>query len=107
MDGIEATRAIAADPRLAGVRVVILTTWELDESVFDRAGRAAAGHPGGGRRRGPAVPGRDRQLIADLVARPDHRAGPAPDMAWLTDREREVVGLVAPPGGSQTRSRPT
>ena len=64
MDGIEATRAIAADPRLAAVRVVILTTWELDEYVFDGlragassflvkdtgAGRAAAGRPAGGRR---------------------------------------------------------
>ena len=109
MDGIEATRVIAADPRLAGVRVVILTTWELDEYVFDglragasgflvkdtepaellRAIRVVAG--------GEALlsPGATRRLIADLVARPDHRSGAAPDMAWLTDREREVVGLVA------------
>jgi len=43
MDGIEATRAIAADPRLAGVRVVILTTWELDEYVFDGLRAGASG----------------------------------------------------------------
>jgi len=109
LDGIEATRAIVADPRLAATRVVILTTYELDEYVFDglragasgflvkdtepaellRAIRVVAG--------GEALlsPGPTRRLIADLVARPDHRARPAPDLAWLTGREREVVGLVA------------
>ncbi|MGP0053717.1 MAG: response regulator transcription factor, partial [Solirubrobacteraceae bacterium] len=35
LDGIAATREIAADPTLAGVRIVILTTFELDEYVFD------------------------------------------------------------------------
>jgi DNA-binding NarL/FixJ family response regulator len=109
MDGIEATRAIAADERLAGVRVVILTTYELDEYVFDglragasgflvkdtepaellRAIRVVAG--------GDALlsPGVTRRLIADLVARPDHRAAPPPELAALTEREREVVALVA------------
>ena len=43
MDGIEATRAIAADERLAGVRVVILTTYELDEYVFDGLRAGASG----------------------------------------------------------------
>jgi DNA-binding NarL/FixJ family response regulator len=109
MDGIEATRAIAADPALAGVGVVILTTWELDEYVFDGLRAGASGflvkdtEPAELLRAirvvaaGEALlsPGPTRRLIADLVARPDHRAGPAPDMAWLTDREREVVGLVA------------
>jgi DNA-binding NarL/FixJ family response regulator len=109
MDGIEATRTIAADQRLAGARVVILTTYELDEYVFDglragasgflvkdtepaellRAIRVVAG--------GEALlsPGATRRLIADLVARPDRRAAPPPDLAYLTEREREVVGLVA------------
>lgn len=43
LDGIAATREIAADPALAGIRIVILTTFELDEYVFDaiRAGRPA------------------------------------------------------------------
>jgi DNA-binding NarL/FixJ family response regulator len=109
MDGIEATRAIAADQRLAAVRVVILTTYELDDYVFDglragasgflvkdtdpaellRAIRVVAG--------GDALlsPGVTRRLIADLVARPDRRGAPPPDLAGLTEREREVVALVA------------
>jgi DNA-binding NarL/FixJ family response regulator len=109
MDGIEATRAIAADPDLAGVRVVILTTWELDEYVFDGLRAGASGflvkdtEPAELLRAirvvaaGEALlsPGATRRLIADLVARPDHRAAAAPDLAHLTDREREVVGLVA------------
>jgi DNA-binding NarL/FixJ family response regulator len=109
MDGIEATRAIAGDPGLAGVRVVILTTYELDEYVFDGLRAGASGFlvkdtdPAELLRAvrlvaaGEALlsPGATRRLIADLVARPDHRAAPAPDLARLTDREREVVGLVA------------
>jgi DNA-binding NarL/FixJ family response regulator len=102
MDGIEATRAIAADPDLAGVRVVILTTYELDEYVFDGLRAGASGflvkdtEPAELLRAvrvvaaGEALlsPGATRRLIAD-------RAGPAPDLAYLTGREREVVGLVA------------
>jgi DNA-binding NarL/FixJ family response regulator len=109
VDGIEATRTIAADPGLAGVRVVILTTYELDEYVFDGLRAGASGFlvkdadPAELLRAirlvaaGEALlsPGATRRLIADLVARPDHRARPAPDLAYLTDREREVVGLVA------------
>jgi DNA-binding NarL/FixJ family response regulator len=109
MDGIEATRAIAADPSLAGVRVVILTTYELDDYVFDGLRAGASGFlvkdtdPAELLRAirlvaaGEALlsPGATRRLIADLVARPDHRATPAPELARLTDREREVVGLVA------------
>ena len=109
MDGIEATRTIAADPRLAGVRVVILTTYELDEYVFDGLRAGASGflvkdtEPAELLRAvrvvaaGEALlsPGATRRLIADLVARPDRRVAPPPDLACLTDREREVVGLVA------------
>ena len=43
VDGLEATRRIAADPALAGVRVVILTTFELDEYVFEALRAGASG----------------------------------------------------------------
>jgi DNA-binding NarL/FixJ family response regulator len=108
VDGIQATRAIAGDDRLAGVRVVILTTYELDEYVFDGLRAGASGflvkdtEPAELLRAirvvaaGDALlsPGATRRLIADLVARPaDHAA--APDLGGLTGREREVLGLVA------------
>jgi DNA-binding NarL/FixJ family response regulator len=108
-DGLAATREIVSDAGLAGTRVIVLTTFTDDSYVFDairfgasgflvkdsdpaelvRAIRVVAG--------GEALlsPGASRRLIADLVARPDHRARPAPDLAYLTGREREVVGLVA------------
>jgi DNA-binding NarL/FixJ family response regulator len=109
MDGIEATRAIAADERLAGVRVVILTTYELDDYVFDGLRAGASGFlvkdtdPAELLRAirvvaaGDALlsPGVTRRLIADLVARPDRRAAVPPDLAALTEREREVLELVA------------
>jgi DNA-binding NarL/FixJ family response regulator len=109
MDGIEATRAIVADERLAGVRVVILTTYELDDYVFDGLRAGASGflvkdtEPAELLRAirvvaaGDALlsPGVTRRLIADLVARPDRRAAVPPDLAALTEREREVVALVA------------
>ncbi len=108
MDGIEATRRIAADPRLAGVRVVMLTNYGLDEHVFDalRAGatgfllkdtepdellqavRIAA--------RGDALlsPSITRKLISEYVSRPP--AGrTAEGLEALTNREREVLALVA------------
>ena len=64
LDGLEATRQIAADPELADVRIVILTTFGLDEYLFDalrfgasgflaerhRAGRPRDGGPGSGAR---------------------------------------------------------
>jgi DNA-binding NarL/FixJ family response regulator len=109
MDGIEATRVIAADERLAGVRVVILTTYELDEYVFEglragasgflvkdtepaellRAIRVVAG--------GEALlsPGVTRRLIAEFAAQPGRRAVPPPELRVLTEREREVMALVA------------
>ena len=108
LDGIEATRRIAADDRLAEVKVVILTTFELDEYVFAglRAGasgflvkdtepvellqavRVAA--------RGDALlsPGATRRLITEFASRSDDRP-PAPQLDELTEREREVMQLVA------------
>ena len=110
MDGLEATRLIAADEDLAGVKVIILTTFESDEYVFQAIRAGASGflvkdtEPASllqGIRvvaRGDALlsPSVTRRLITDLAARP---AGPAPAagklLAALTAREREVLALVA------------
>jgi DNA-binding NarL/FixJ family response regulator len=108
LDGLEATRQIAADPRLAGVRVIILTTFELDEYVFEalRAGasgflvkhtepveliRAVRVVAGGEALLSPSV---TRRLIAEFA----DRAKPAPEgraLAALTEREREMTALAA------------
>jgi DNA-binding NarL/FixJ family response regulator len=107
-DGLVATREIAADERLAEVRIVILTTFEVDEYVFEairigasgflvkntkpvellRAVRAVAD--------GDALlsPGVTRRLIREFAAR-TRQAPPAPALDDLTDREREVMALVA------------
>jgi DNA-binding NarL/FixJ family response regulator len=107
LDGIEATRRIASDPRLADVHVVILTNYGFDEYVFNalRAGasgflvkdtepadlltavRVAA--------RGDALlsPAITRKLISEFVARSPHQ-GPVVGLDELTKREREVMALV-------------
>jgi DNA-binding NarL/FixJ family response regulator len=107
LDGIEATRRIVADPRLRDVRVVILTTYETDEYVFDglRAGasgflvkdtsptellRAVRLVASGDALLAPSV---TRRLIADVVSRAP-RPQPAPELAELTPREREILELV-------------
>lgn len=107
LDGIEATRRIAADPRLENVRVVILTTFETDEYVFDALRAGASGFlvkdtdPEELLRavrvvaRGDALlaPSVTRRLIADVVARgPAPR--PTPGLEELTPREREILILV-------------
>ncbi|MFA1541866.1 response regulator [Actinomadura monticuli] len=107
MDGIEATRLIAADERLGGVHVVILTNYGLDEYVFNALRAGACGfmvkdtEPADLLRgvrvaaRGDALlsPAITRRLIGEYVAR---RPGPAPDaLDVLTNREREVTALVA------------
>jgi DNA-binding NarL/FixJ family response regulator len=108
LDGIEATRQIVEDHQLAGVRVVILTNYGLDEYIF-RALRAGASgfllkdtEPAellqalrvvmrGDALLSPAV---TRSLVSEFIARPpDARA--CAGMEILTNREREVVALVA------------
>jgi DNA-binding NarL/FixJ family response regulator len=109
MDGLAATRAIAADPALAAVRVVVLTTFELDEYVFEamRAGasgflvkhtepaelvRAVRVVADGEALLSPSV---TRRLVAEFAARTKQPAGQSVALAELTSREREVMGLVA------------
>jgi DNA-binding NarL/FixJ family response regulator len=108
MDGIEATRRIAADPRLAGVHVVILTNYGLDEYVFTALRAGASGflvkdiEPDDLLRavrvaaRGDALlsPTITRRLISEYVSRPPE-AVPAAGLEVLTNREREVMALVA------------
>jgi DNA-binding NarL/FixJ family response regulator len=109
MDGIEALREIVAEPRLSGTRVVMLTTFELDEYVFEALRAGASGFlikdtdPAdllqairvatcGESLPSPSV---TRRLINEFAARPSPRWAPHPNLRTLTDREREVVGLVA------------
>nr|WP_272919781.1 response regulator transcription factor [Streptomyces sp. SID4941] len=108
MTGIEATRAIASDPALADVHVVILTNYGLDEYVFDALRAGAAGfllkdtEPAELLRavevaaRGDALlsPGITRRLIGAFVSRPPDRST-APGLDVLTRREREVTALAA------------
>ena len=109
LDGLEATRAIAADELLAGVRIVILTTFDLDEYVFEALRVGASGflvkntEPGqllhgirvvaGGE--ALLSPGVTRRLVARLADRAPNRQVNAGALAQLTEREREVAGLAA------------
>jgi DNA-binding NarL/FixJ family response regulator len=109
VDGLEATRRIAADAELAGVRVLILTTYETDEYVYTALRSGASGflvkdtepeeliHAVRVIARGEALlsPTVTRRLIADIAGRPLPRPPDRPALAGLTDREREIVTLVA------------
>jgi DNA-binding NarL/FixJ family response regulator len=108
LDGVAATRLICADPALAATRVLMLTTFDLDEYVHDalRAGASgfllkdtrprdllhaievvAAGHA-------MLAPTATLRLIREFTARCPQ--APRPDLLFeLTEREREVLGLVA------------
>jgi len=112
VDGIEATRRIAADPALAGVHVVILTNYGLDEYVFNALRAGAAGflvkdivpqdflHAVRVAARGDALlaPTITRKLINRFVAQPLNTGtgpGTGAGLEELTSREREAVVLVA------------
>jgi DNA-binding NarL/FixJ family response regulator len=110
IDGLAATRLITQDESLAGVRVLILTTFEIDEYVFQALRAGASGFLGKGAEpgelldairvvdRGDALlsPTATKSLIARFLSHPDHDDPPAPRrLAALTDREREVLALVA------------
>ncbi len=109
MDGLEATRRIAADDNLAGVKVIILTTFESDEYVYQAIRAGASGFlvkdaepaeliqairvvAAGDALLAPRV---TRRLITDLARRPERPQLDGRQLAALTDREREVLSLVA------------
>lgn len=109
MDGLAATRLITADQDLAGVRVLILTTFEIDQYVFQALRAGASGFLGKNAEpeelldairtvhRGDALlsPAATKSLIARFLAQPDHAVPPAHGrLAALTDRERQVLALV-------------
>jgi DNA-binding NarL/FixJ family response regulator len=109
VDGLEATRRIAADDDLAGVRVIILTTFESDEYVYQAIRAGASGFLVKDSEpaeliqavrvvaRGDALlsPSVTRKLITDLASRPDSPRPTGHELDPLTDREREVMTLVA------------
>jgi DNA-binding NarL/FixJ family response regulator len=110
LDGLAATREIMADEALAGVRVLILTTFEIDEYVFEALRAGASGFLGKSVEPAELIeairtvasgdallsPKAVKGLIGRFLAQPelDQAAAPAV-LAALTEREREVVGLVA------------
>ena len=109
LDGLEATRRIVADTGLAAVRVLILTTFEVDEYVFEALRAGASGfvlkdiEPAELLQavrvvaRGDALlsPTVTRRLIAEFAGRPEQRRVAAADLNVLTEREREVMALAA------------
>jgi DNA-binding NarL/FixJ family response regulator len=109
MDGIEATRRITSDPATAGVRVVVLTTFDVDEYVYGALRAGASGFllkdappeqvfaavrvvAGGDALIDPVV---TRRLIAEFARRPaTGQPRHLPALGQLTGREREVLALV-------------
>jgi DNA-binding NarL/FixJ family response regulator len=108
MDGLQATQAVADDDMLNEVRVVILTTFDLDEYVFEALRVGASGflvkstepaelvHAVRVVTAGDALlsPGVTKRLVAEFAERAKE-PGSTPALEALTDREREVMRLVA------------
>jgi DNA-binding NarL/FixJ family response regulator len=109
IDGIEATRRIVADPQLTTARVIVLTTFEIDEYVFDALRAGASGFiikdtkpvellravrlvAGGDALLSPSV---TRRVVREFANLPGRTVKPHPQLTTLTQREREIVGLVA------------
>jgi DNA-binding NarL/FixJ family response regulator len=108
LDGLEATRQIAAEPGLSAVHIVILTTFGLDEYLFDALRYGASGFLVKDTEPADLVtavrvvaagdslisPSMTRRLIEEFATRAKP-SRPATELALLTEREREVLGLVA------------
>jgi DNA-binding NarL/FixJ family response regulator len=110
MDGLEATRAICADEDLAGVKVLVVTTFEIDEYVAQAVRAGASGFVGKGVEPDELLAAirtvalgdallsarATRSLIDTVRAQPSPVAGAtSASLALLTEREREIVVLVA------------
>jgi DNA-binding NarL/FixJ family response regulator len=108
IDGIEATRRLTADATTSSTRVIVLTTFELDEYVFDALRHGASGFltkdtkpaevlkairlvAAGEALLSPSV---TRRVVREFATRPSRARKPHPQLGTLTDREKEVVGLV-------------
>lgn len=108
MDGIEATRQITSDPHTCAVRVLILTTFELDEYVFAALRAGASGYlikdtpppellaairviAAGDALLAPSV---TRRLIAEFTSFPGFVTHPSVTLAEITGRERDVLTLI-------------
>jgi len=108
LDGLQATRLICSDPTLTRTRVLVLTTFDLDEYVYDALRAGASGfllkdarprellHAIEVIAAGDAMitPTITRRLIAEFAARKDPAITPAA-LIELTERERQILGLVA------------
>ena len=108
LDGLDATRLICSDPTLERTRVVVLTTFDLDEYVYNALRAGASGfllkdtrsadllHAIEVVAAGDAMiaPNVTRRLIAEFAARRDPTTTPAA-LVGLTGREREILDLVA------------
>jgi len=109
MDGIEATRRITGSEQAGAARVLILTTFDLDDYVYAALRAGASGFllkdtppadllaairviAAGDALLAPAV---NRRLIAEFARRPEPGQQPAATLAGVTDREREVLTLIA------------
>ncbi len=109
MDGLEATRRILADPACGACKVIVLTTFDLDEYVFEGLRSGASGFllkdieptelleairivASGDALLAPSV---TRRLIEEFVRTPASPKTDSAALASLTEREREVVALVA------------
>lgn len=109
VDGLVATQRIGADPDLSGAKVIVLTTFEHDQYVFDALRHGASGFllkdtkpaellnairavAEGGALMSPSV---TRKVIREFVTNSPRPTNPHPALNTLTEREREIVALVA------------